>query len=218
MRLRSLLFVPGDRPERMEKALRQRRRRADPRPGGCGRAVGQGRRARRRSPNSWRGGARRRAVRADQPARRRAGRRRSRRGRERAARAATCCPRRKERVGRRSDRAAGGARRDRAPILPIATETPRAIFAARQLCRRGRPAGRADLGRGGSARRDRRGDERARTTAATPPPYRDGPRADVVRRACRGRRADRDGVSRVPRPRRAGRLCRARARATASPA
>ena len=42
VRLRSLLFVPGDRPERFAKAAASGRRRADPRPGGFGRAGAQG--------------------------------------------------------------------------------------------------------------------------------------------------------------------------------
>ena len=195
MRLRSLLFVPGDRPDRMVKALGIGRGCADP-------GSGRFRRCREeeRSPQSSRripgAAARAAALRADQSAGHRSRTktlprsfRESRDGivlpKAEGGAVAGELDRRLDRLGDRETR-----------ILPIATETPAAIFALGSYGGVTRRASlRPDLGRGGLARRDRRG-QRARGRRTLYRALRNGAGAGAVCRACRRGAGDRDHLSR----------------------
>ena len=217
MKLRSLLFVPGDRPDRMEKALGVGRRRADPRPRGCGRAG---------APSRRRGGAVAALPRRQQPAAR-SGCGSIRSTAPRASRdlaAILPAPSRRHRpaqgrgrrLGRRAGPAADRARQRHRPDPRHRHRDAGGDLPARQLWRR-QAARRPDLGRRGSARGDRRGDL-ARGGRALHAALRARPLALPVRRGGGRRGADRDRLSGLPRPRRPRRLCRRGRGATASPA
>ena len=205
MRLRSLLFVPGDRPDRIAKAaavgadaliLDLEDSVATEAKGPCARCSR--RRARRTAADA--------AVRADQSARQRGRRRRP--GRRRIRRAGRYRP--AESGGRPRRHGARGAAACRDPDPARRDRDTRRGLRARQLCHRRRAPRRVDMGCRGSAGRDRRhlGPRSGRRLYGSVP-Y--GACADAVRRACRGRRGDRDGLSRFSRRGGACRLCRTRA-------
>ena len=132
--MRSLLFIPADDERKLAKGVGCRRRRADPRPGGCGERAAQGRRARDRRA-VHRGDARAReaaaALRAHQRARHAATGRTIWPASSARGPTASCCPRRapartctrcRSRCNHAEERA--GAPKGATRIIAIATEVP----------------------------------------------------------------------------------------------